>query len=100
MDSQKRENILNLALSATPEELEQSLVLDSGFEAETQLWEVIVRYDVGTLPEMEENREGLWEQLQRAGVLGTRELEQKRGIRVVELLGGYGILTLTRPFIW
>ncbi len=99
MDSQKRENILNLALSATPEELEQSLVLDSGFEAETQLWEVIVRYDVGTLPEMEENREGLWEQLQRAGVLGTRELEQKRGIRVVELLGGYGILTLTRPQI-
>lgn len=99
MDSQKRENILNLALNATPKELEQSLVLDVGFEEETQLWEVIVRYDTGVLNETEENREGLWMQLQRAGVLKDRESEQKRGIRVVELLGGYGILTLTKPQI-
>ena len=99
MDSQKRENILNLALNATPRELEQSLVLDAGFEEETQLWEVIVRYDIGVLDEAEENREGLWMQLQRAGVLKNRESEQKRGIRVVELLGGYGILTLTKSQI-
>lgn len=99
MDSQKRENILNLALNATPEELEQSLVLDTGFEKETQLWEVIVRYDTGVLRETEENRESLWQQLQRAGVLGEIEAEQKRGIRVVELFGGYGILTLTKPQI-
>ncbi|MCX4268388.1 MAG: S8 family serine peptidase [Lachnospiraceae bacterium] len=99
MDSQKRENILNLALNATPRELEQSLVLDAGFEEETQLWEVIVRYDIGVLDEAEENREGLWMQLQRAGVLKDRESEQKRGIRVVELLGGYGILTLTKSQI-
>lgn len=99
MDSQKRENLLNLALSASSEELSQSLVLDSGFDKETQLWEVIVRYDTGILPEIEENREGLWEQLQRAGVLTERESEQQRGIRVVELLGGYGILTLTKPQI-
>lgn len=96
MDSQKRENILNLALNATAKELEQSLVLDTGFDLETQLWEVIVRYDTGVLHEAEENQEGLWEQLQRAGILGEREIEQRRGIRVVELLGGYGILTLTR----
>ncbi len=99
MDSQKRENILNLALNATPRELEQSLVLDAGFEEETQLWEVIVRYDIGVLDEAEENREGLWMQLQRAGVLKDRESEQKRGIRVVELLGGYGILTLMKSQI-
>ena len=96
MDSQKRENILNLALDATVEEREKSLELDSAFEPETQLWEVIVRYDNGILREMEENRESLWEQLQRAGVFGNKAAEQSRGIRVVELLGGYGILTLTK----
>lgn len=99
MDSQKRENLLNMALNATSEELAQSLILDTGFEEETQLWEVIVRYDTGILPLTEENREGLWEQLQRAGVLSERETEQRKGVRVVELLGGYGILTLTKPQI-
>lgn len=96
MDSQKRENILNLALDATVEEREKSLELDTSFEPETQLWDVIIRYDNGILREMEENRESLWEQLQRAGVFGDKAAEQSRGIRVVELLGGYGILTLTK----
>lgn len=40
----KRENLLNLALDATPREREQSMNLDVGFEAETASWEVIVRY--------------------------------------------------------
>lgn len=98
MDSQKRENVLNLALNATTEERMKSFVLDTGFEAKTQLWEVIVRYDTGVLSEKEE-KEGLWEQLQKAGVLGEREVEQARGIRVVELIGGYGILTLEKSQI-
>lgn len=97
MDSQKRENLLNMALNATSEELAQSLVLDTGFEEKTQLWEVIVRYDAGILSAAKENQDGLWEQLQKADVLSERETEQRRGIRVVELLGGYGILTLTKP---
>lgn len=96
MDSQKRENILNLALDATPEEREKSLELDTGFEAKTQLWDVIIRYDSGILQESQEN-ESLWELLSRAGVFGDREAEQSRGNRAVELLGGYGILTLTKP---
>jgi len=96
MDSQKRENLLNLALDATEEELEKSMVLDTAIEAETQLWEVIIRYDSEIFPELEESRESLWEKLQRAGVFSDRVTEQSRGVRAVELLGGYGILTLTK----
>ena len=34
MQDQKLENLLNLALDATPQEREKSLVLDVGFEPE------------------------------------------------------------------
>lgn len=44
MDSSKRENLLNLALDATPEEREKSLELDVGYSPEDQTWDVIVKY--------------------------------------------------------
>lgn len=44
MDSQKIENLLNLALSATPEERLKSMSLNVGFSEETDTWEVIVKY--------------------------------------------------------
>lgn len=40
----KLENLLNLALNATPEELEKSENLSVGYETEQGKWEVIVKY--------------------------------------------------------
>lgn len=70
MDDQKIENLLNLALDATPEEREKSQDLDVGYDSADQTWEVIVRYSgdlAGAAPED-------W--------------------RIVRLSGGYAIVTL------
>lgn len=72
MDSQKRENMLNLALDTPKAERERSVELSVGYDEATELWEVIVRY-VGDI---------------------TRLREQ--GIEVVPLLSGYAILRLSR----
>lgn len=40
----KNENLLNLALDATEEERERSLELNVGYEKESKMWDVIVRY--------------------------------------------------------
>ena len=42
MENQKLENLLNLALNATPEELEKSENLSVGYESEQRKWEVIL----------------------------------------------------------
>lgn len=70
MENQKRENLLNLALSATPEEREQSGNLEVGFNPQERTWELIVRHS-GSLA-------GLAEE----------------GIRVDELLNGYAVLVV------
>lgn len=44
MDNQKIENLLNLAIEATPEERTKSMDLDVGFDSETAVWEVIVKF--------------------------------------------------------
>lgn len=44
MENEKIENLLNLALEATPEELNKSLDLDVGYDAQQRTWEVIVKY--------------------------------------------------------
>ncbi|MCD7907349.1 MAG: S8 family serine peptidase [Clostridium sp.] len=44
MDNQKRENLLNLALDATPEEREKSGNLEVGYNPQERTWELIVRY--------------------------------------------------------
>ena len=46
--SQKIENILNLALDATPEERERSEELEIGYDTVSREWELIVKYS-GTL---------------------------------------------------
>lgn len=73
MDSQKRENLLNLSLNATAEERERSMELNVGVEDDGETWEVIVRY---------------------SGDLSR--YEQEVGFSRVELLGGYAILTIRR----
>lgn len=70
MDDQKIENLLNLAVDATPQEREKSQDLDVGYNTEEQTWEVIVRYG----GDFEENIPGNWE--------------------AVFLSGGYAIITL------
>ena len=52
MNNPKRENLLNLALDATPAEREKSLELSVGYEPLDRTWEVIVRYS-GSLTELE-----------------------------------------------
>ena len=44
MDNQKIENQLNLAIEATPQERAKSMDLDVGFNLETAIWEVIVKF--------------------------------------------------------
>ena len=44
MENQKRENLLNLALDATPEEREKSGSLEVGYNPNERTWELIVRY--------------------------------------------------------
>ncbi len=68
--NQKIENLLNLALSVTQEERRKSENLDEGYDEEAQAWEVIVRYS------------------------GTLEGQVPQSWNVVQLSGGYAIVTL------
>lgn len=70
MDSQKNENLLNLALNTPAIQREQSLELNVGYDIEEKTWEVIVKYH-GSLQELAERR-----------------------IVVEELITGYAILTV------
>lgn len=70
MDSQKNENLLNLALNTPAIQREQSLELNVGYDTEEKTWEVIVKYH-GSLQELAERR-----------------------IVVEELIAGYAILTV------
>lgn len=70
MDSQKNENLLNLALNTPAVQREQSLELNVGYDIDEKTWEVIVKYH-GSL----------------------QELAAKR-IVVEELIAGYAILTV------
>ena len=70
MDSQKNENLLNLALETPASEREQSLELNVGYDEVDRTWEVIVKYH-GSLQEL-----------------------AQFGIAVEELIAGYAILTV------
>ena len=70
MDSQKNEDLLNLALDTSVEEREKSLELNVGYDVTEKTWEVIVKYH-GSLQEL-----------------------ARRGIVVEELIAGYAILTV------
>lgn len=70
MDSQKNENLLNLALDTPEPEREKSLELNVGFDTIEKTWEVIVKYH------------GSLQELTRIGII------------VEELIAGYAILTV------
>lgn len=70
MDSQKNENLLNLALDTAPAERARSLELNVGYNDMEKTWEVIVKY--------------------HGSLAGLSDF----GIRVEELIAGYAILTV------
>ena len=72
MNNEKLENLLNLALDATPEEREKSLELNIGYDNTSRSWEVIAKASGGFDPLLD-----LFPQ-----------------ITVKPLLNGYGILTV------
>lgn len=75
MNDQKIDNLLNLSLDATMEEREKSLSLNVGYDEETRLWDIIVKYS------------------------GPAEKLQMEGITVVPLLGDYAVVTLPQAQI-
>ena len=70
MPDQKIDNLLNLAMEATPQERAKSENLNVGYDSTVKLWDVIVKYSG---PESD---------------LGGD------GIQAVALLGGYAVVTL------
>lgn len=75
MDSQKIENVLNLALDISDEERRKSLGLDTGFDEANNQWEIIVKHN-GDLARL-----------------------NSPVITVEELIAGYAIVTLPRNLI-
>lgn len=70
MDSQKIENLLNLAMEATEEEREKSGELEVGFNQSENTWDIIVKYHGDLLQALGE------------------------GIQAELLMGNYAILTV------
>lgn len=75
MQDQKLENLLNLALDATPEEREKSEELNVGFNPTERTWELIVKHT------------------------GSLERFKELGIQVDELLNGYAVLIVPESLI-
>lgn len=68
--SQKIENILNLALDATPEERKRSEELEVGYDPGSREWELIVKYS------------------------GTLETVKEIAVSVTELINGYAVVVI------
>ncbi len=75
MDNQKIENLLNLALDASPEEREKSESLNVGYNRFTNTWNLIVRY------------------------VNSLDRVRRLGVSAIELLNNYAILTLQQELI-
>ena len=83
MDSQKFENLLNLALDTEEGVREKSLELNIGYEKEDNTWELIVKYH-GNLQQ---------------GLFPFLVLPQGRLLQIEELIAGYAILTVPETFV-
>lgn len=68
--SQKIENMLNLALAATPGERERSGELEVGFDPQEDVWELIVKYS------------------------GTLDAVRAISLSVTELMNGYAVIVI------
>ena len=85
--SQKVENILNLALEATPEERARSGELDVGYDAEEREWELIVKYS-GSLESVRSISSSVTELINGYAVIVIREdrIEELAGFPEVEFI--------------
>ena len=70
--SQKIENILNLALEATPEERDRSAELDVGYDAGERAWDLIIKYS-GGLDAAREISESVTELMNNYAVVRIKE---------------------------
>lgn len=77
MNNEKLENLLNLALDATPSERQKSLELNIGYDTSSRSWEVIAKASGGFAP----------------------ILERLPQITVQPLLNDYGILTVPEELL-
>ena len=83
MDSQKFENLLNLALDTPVSERDRSMELNVGYDERENTWELIIKYH-GDL---------------REGMSPLLLLPRGNEIRIEELIAGYGILTVPESLI-
>lgn len=75
MQDQKLENLLNLALSSTPEEREKSLNLNVGYNPAEQSWDVIVKYS------------------------GDISILSQAGVHIEEMINEYAVLRVPESLI-
>lgn len=94
MDSAKLDNQLNLALDVSQRERDKTIDLNVGYDTATNTWELIVKYS-GSL---ERVREILNEW---SNQFNNQEENQMttNPISVVELMGGYAIITIPESWI-
>lgn len=85
--SQKIENILNLALEATPEERVRSEELDVGYDAEEREWDLIIKYS-GGLEAVRRISESATELLNNYAVIRIKEdrIEELAALPEVEFI--------------
>ena len=72
LESQKLENLLNLALDATEEEREKSLQLDTGYHPIERTWELIVKYS-GSLNDVRDLADRVTELMNEYAVITIKE---------------------------
>lgn len=84
MESQKLENLLNLALDATESERERSLELNVGYNSLDQVWELIIKYS-GSLDAVRLISERVTELLNEYAILDIRQSRIAELARIVEV---------------
>ena len=78
MESQKYENMLNLALQTPPDERKKSQNLNVGYEEADNSWDLIVKYN---------------------GNLTAALMNVSEQIKVSELLGGFAVLNVPERYM-
>lgn len=84
MESQKLENLLNLALDATESERERSLELNVGYNPIDQVWELIIKYS-GNLDAVRLISERVTELLNEYAIIDIRQSRIPELARIVEV---------------
>ncbi len=85
MNNEKIENLLNLAMEATPKEREKSLDLEVGYDSAKASWEVIIKF-FGTAEQLEE-------------VFQTAFPEEYQSIIIQNLSNEYAILEIPENLV-